>query len=412
MAFRWVVLLCWCVACGGEARPAARDGGPADATLDGAPSDVGADGPGFLDVGPVDAPFNPDAACAVATERATTERAPVDIIWMIDSSVSMQPAIEQVQAGINDFVALVGARDLDYRVIMLTLRGRGEVSVGSGRRFQLCVPPPLAGDDDCGDGERFFHVPVDVYSTQLFEQFLGTLSQTNGYLEGQSHGGPPWRELLRDGATKTLVFVSDDDSRLSPDQFENYPGGANPFNSRTLGPGILHESWGGLFEGYTFSGLYGWGSETDPSARCEFPDGTLAAKSGVNYTTLVNRTGGARAQICDAAGSWSTFLDAITTAVERTSRVDCTIPIPEPPDGVFFDASRINVFTRDGDAAERVGRVPGEEGCDEARGGWYYDDPAAPTEVELCPASCERVQGAPGVERGVEIQFGCQSIPI
>lgn len=382
-----------------------RDAAPFDGALDGTPHDA--------PVGPNDAMLDPDAACAVATERAVTERAPVDIIWMIDSSVSMRPAIEQVQAGLNDFAALVGSRDLDYRVIMLTLRGRGEIMVsGGGRRFQLCVPPPLAGDDDCGDGERFFHRPVDVYSTQPFEQFLGTLGQTNGYLEGQPHGGPPWRDLLRDEATKTIVFVSDDDSRLSPDQFETYAGGPNPFNSRTLGPGILHESWAGLFDGYTFSGLYGWGSETDPAARCEFPDGTLAARAGVNYTTLVTRTGGARAQICDAAGSWAAFLDAITTAVERTSRVDCTIPIPTPPEGVFFDASRINVFVREGDAADRVGRVPGVEGCDGARGGWYYDDPSAPTEVELCPASCARVQAAPGVERGVEIQFGCQSVPI
>lgn len=413
---RFTACLVLLLACGDDDRPAPRDGG-FDGSVDGSVFDAGEDAaedaePRDATRPPVDARLDPDAACAAASATATVERLPVDIIWMIDNSASMEVAIEQVRLGLNDFASLVGSRDLDYRVIMLSLRGVGETTLGGRRRYRVCIPEPLAGDGSCGDGERFFHRSVDVRSTQLFEQFLGTLGQTSGYAEGQERGSPPWRDLLRPEASKTLVFVSDDDSRLAPDSFERFPGGGNPFNSNTLPPGILDASWGGLFDGYLLSAIYGWGSEVEPSTRCTFSDGTMPASAGPNYTTLVNRTGGVRAQICDGAAAWGPFFDAVATAVDRSSRVDCAIEIPPAPDGVFFDPTRINVFVREDDVSTGVGRVSGSDACDATRGGWHYDDEGAPTRVVLCPASCERVQPAADVVRAVDVQFGCQSVPI
>src|SRR5690606_13968070 len=52
--------------------------------------------------------FDPDAACAVAKETAKVEKLPVDIIWVVDNSVSMAPAIDQVTAGLNNFAASIG----------------------------------------------------------------------------------------------------------------------------------------------------------------------------------------------------------------------------------------------------------------------------------------------------------------
>ncbi|MCB9636142.1 MAG: hypothetical protein H6721_28865 [Sandaracinus sp.] len=407
-------LVLLCVACGDDDRPPARDGGFDAAGFDADVIDAEVVDGEVVDAPrpPIDAPLDPDAACAAASSMASVERLPVDIVWMIDNSSSMEPAIEEVQRGLNAFATLVAGRDLDYRVIMLSLRGVGSTSLGGSTRYQVCIPPPLAGDSSCGDGTRFFHRSVDVRSTQLFEQFLGTLGQTSGYAEGQSRGSPPWRDLLRPEATKTLVFVSDDDSRLAPDSFERFPGGSNPFNSNTLPPGILDASWSGLFEDYVFSGIYGWGSTADPSTRCTFSDGSMPSSAGPNYSTLVLRTGGVRAQICDGPAAWSPFFDAVATAVDRTSRVDCALEIPPPPDGGFFDPMRINVFVREGETSTRIGRVSGPGACDPTRGGWHYDDEGAPTRVVLCPVSCEQVQPSAGVDRGVEVQFGCQSVPI
>jgi hypothetical protein len=387
---------------------------------------------GPRDSGPLpDRQLDPDAACSSETATALIEQLPVDIIWIVDNSTSMQPAIEQVQAGLNDFAALIGARDLDYRVIMLSLRGPGLTTVGGSSRYAVCIPPPLAGDGACGDGPRFFQVSSDIRSTQPLEQFLGTLGQTAGYLETDSRGSAPWAHLLRPEATKTIVVVTDDNARMvvrdaggafvagtltedpvaTADFFETYAGGRNPFNSNFLPEGILHPRWAGLFEGYTFAGLYGWGSETDPAARCAYPGGAQPPSSGPTYTELVRRSGGARAQICAGPSAWGPFFDDVASAVERASRVDCAIDIPDPPSGSFFDRSRINVFVDTGDGATRVGKVAGPDACDE-RGGWYYDDEAAPTQVILCPTTCESVQAAPGETRRVDVQFGCQTIPI
>ena len=368
-------------------------------------------------------PLDPDAACASATVEAEVERLPVDIIWMVDNSRSMQPAIEQVQAGLNDFAGLIADRDLDYRVIMLSLRGEGTVRIGGQELFQVCIPPPLAGDDACGDGPRFFQVSLNVKSTQPLEQFLGTLGQTTGYLEGDEHGSAPWIDLLRPEATKTIVVVSDDNARMvesdgsggwnstnssccagsasdTADWFETRPASPNEWtSSRYLPEGILDARWGGIFDGYTFSALYGWGSETDPLVPC-------------TYSELVTRTGGVRAQICDGPSAWGPFFDDVASAVERTSRIECSTPIPEPPEGSFFQRDRINVFVRRGDASERVGKVADESACDADRGGWYYDDDDAPTRVILCPVSCEDAQPTAGEATGLDVQFGCQTLPI
>lgn len=409
------------------------DGGGDDAGFDAGLLDAGP--PPDAPMTPVDAgPLDPDAACTSATTRAEVERLPVDIIWMVDNSSSMQPAIEEVQRGLNDFAALIGARDLDYRVIMLSLRGRGETTVGGSRRYQVCIPQPLSGDASCGDGPRFFQVSLDVRSTQPLEQFLGTLGQTSGYTSSDDRGSEPWQSLMRPEATKTIVVVTDDNARMvvrsgggyapgpgggrsegdpvaTADWFETFAGGSNPFSSRSLPEGILHARWGGIFEGYTFAGLYGWGSEADDTVRCDYPAGGSPPASGRTYSELVRRTGGVRAKICDGPAAWAPFFDAVASAVERRSRIDCEIPIPEPPMGMFFQRDRINVFLDDGGGSERLGKVPSAGACD-ARGGWYYDDDDAPGAVILCPDSCAAVQPSEGVTTSVDVQFGCQTVPI
>ena len=430
---RWVgpigvgaLLLLGCSTRGGTVPAMDAAEGTRDSGMDaGAGSDAGRP----TDAGPLPdrTHLSPDAACARATVEAEVERLPVDIVWVVDNSVSMQPAIDQVTEGLNDFADLIAASGLDYRVVMLSLKGDGEVSVGGRTRYAVCIPEPLAGDASCGDGARFFHVSADIHSTQPVEQILGTLGQTDGYSEGERHGSAPWRHLLRADATKTIVVVTDDNSRtcdrpvgtcwdsdppLTATSLEDFPGGGNPFNSRTLGPGILTSEYGDLFDGYTFSAIYGWGSESDPSVTCAYPGGESPPSPGWTYTELVSRTGGVRAQICDGASAWAPFFDEVASAVTRTSRIECALALPPPPDEMLLDPDRVNVIVTGESGTTTLGRVSGESACDE-RGGWYYDDPDAPTEVILCPASCERArEDLTAPEHGIEVLFGCESILI
>jgi hypothetical protein len=413
--------LCTLLACG-EGRRFFDDrgtgGDAARADVTGDLADAGPDAGSGTDVAPIptdgstDTRLDPDAACAGAAAMATVETAPVDIIWLVDNSVSMAPAIDQVIAGLNGFASLIASRGFDYHVVMLSLRSPTRtVTVSGSTRYAVCIPPPLAGDSRCGNGPRFFHSSIDVRSTQPLEQLLGTLGQTAGYRMGEQRGGEPWRAFLRPAATKTIVVVTDDNSRLSANDFEHFRGGANPNNSSlTLPPGLLEPFWSGLFTGYTFDGLYGWGSDTNPTVTCSFSDGSRPTSAGPVYTTLVQRTRGVRARICDGSSAWRPFFDSVASAVERTSRLACDVAIPPPPDGSVIDPSRVNVVLV-GATRTLLGKVAGASACGPS-GGWYYDNDAMPTRVILCPSSCDRAQTElRGAGRGIQVQFGCVTVP-
>ena len=40
-----------------------------------------------------------------------------------------------------------------------------------------------------------------------------------------------------------------------------------------------------------------------------------------------------------------------------------------------------------------------------SEGGWYYDNPSAPTLIKLCDATCDLLSGG-----SVQVEFGCDTI--
>ncbi len=398
------------------------------------------------DVPTPDANTDANPTCAAQTVSAAVDRLPVDIIWVVDDSSSMAPAIAQVQSGMNAFAARLADSELDYRILLLSLRGVGETTVGGERRFRVCMPEPVGGPGCADNAPRFHQVEVDIRSTQPLEQILGTLGQVAGYREGDALGSRPWLELLRPSATKSFVVVTDDNARLcggpngcdivggarwsctvpgatpfgSPTDFETYPGGQSPFaRSRDLGPGILTPRYdfpdtGLIFEGYVFNAIYGWGSETDDGVACGAcgTSSAVVSSPGPTYSALVRRTGGVRARICDGPAAWGPFFDALATSVVETSRIDCEVAIPPPPEGQFFVADRVNVEIRGSASTTPVGYVTSPAACNPTTGGWYYDDVADPSTIILCPASCDRARAeVVSTTTGIDVSFGCDSIP-
>lgn len=418
-SLRVAFVLCLTAAAGCTVRMSPDAGGPQRDT--GTP-DGGSDAP-TIDTN-LDAPtiLDPDAACA-AMEIVPAEvvRPPVDIIWVVDNSGSMVTPISEVRMGMNAFADHLFASGLDYRMILISLR-----TPRSGRE-EICIDPPLAGAG-CADGERFFQIDIDIKSTQPLEFLLGTLGQTDGYTGTPSTA---WRSLLRDGAHKTIVVVTDDNQRtcarpheggsctsgdpmLTALSLEDFPGGADPFNGTTLGPGIRTAAYGDLFEDYTFDAIYGWGSDTDPDATCTYSDGTSPPNSGSTYSALVARTGGVRAQICSDDDEWAAFFDAVANTVVEAAPIACEIDLPEPPEGMFLVPTLVNVDVRTAAGSERIGYVTGAAACDATRGGWYYDDATTPTQVLLCPATCDHARDVvtdPDTT-GIDVAFGCDSVPI
>jgi Mg-chelatase subunit ChlD len=105
--------------------------------------------------------------------------------------------------------------------------------------------------------------------------------------------------------------------------------------------------------------------------------------------------------IARAGGTGSAYLveddDAATqvlaalNAIRGAAEVPCRLEIPPAPPPSSLDYTRVNLSlsSSGGCDFESLFYVEHEAQCG-ADGGWFYDEPAAPSSVVLCPASCER----------------------
>jgi hypothetical protein len=124
----------------------------------------------------------------------------------------------------------------------------------------------------------------------------------------------------------------------------------------------------------------------------------IAAAGGTNQALIIDTAGDPGKQ----------FLDAMKQI--RGVSLACDFVIPKPADGGGLDYSRVNVsFTSNG-TQELVGYAASPSACDPTTGGWYYDNPANPTKLALCPATCN--QATVSVSVAVDILLGCERVPV
>lgn len=104
-------------------------------------------------------------------------------------------------------------------------------------------------------------------------------------------------------------------------------------------------------------------------------------------------------------GAFGAVLEAITDSVV----IPCEYSIPDPGAGQKLNPDLVAVSYDDASGAEpaSVAKVGDESSCDAVTGGWFYDDPAAPTAIRLCQASCNVVSVAPPGAQ-VQIRYGCR----
>lgn len=382
MSKRWLLSV-FLVACGGSSGGGGDDG--PDVTVDALPQATGCTSNDECDATtpyctaggacvecetsdqcPADRPVCSNSACTEAcagTElTASFVQLPTDIIWVVDQSGSMNQETQYVQAKINDFVSLISASNIDYRVTM--------IATPSGTNA-ICVPGPLGGAS-CGNNTSF----------RLVDQRIG------------SHDGPSravstygsYSDFLRPNATKHFVFVTDDNSSMSATNFTNAVNALQP---------------AGMFDGFKVHAIYAYGNGL--SSGCTGPFGTGAA-DGTVYTTLVTNTGGARGVICQ--DDWNQVFQDITQAVVSGSQVACEVLMPTPPEGETLDPTQVNVKYQSGATSTTLPQVPTAADCG-AGGGWYYDDNTAPTKITLCPATCSSVQSDPNAN--LKLELGCST---
>ena len=122
--------------------------------------------------------------------------------------------------------------------------------------------------------------------------------------------------------------------------------------------------------------------------------------------------GRTRAFINDQAVSVQTTTHVSTPVVVSTP-LPCHWGVPTPPMGQAFDPTKVNVqFTPPGATAPvKFGHVSSEAACAQTtEDAWYYDSESNPTEVLVCPNTCDgTLKNSAGAQ--VELLFGCATEP-
>ncbi len=307
------------------------------------------------------------AECVASDYVAETRSAPVDIIFVIDNSGSMDEEAAQVQMRLNGFVSAIGSAGIDdYHVVMLTQFGF------------VSVPDPLGSDPT-----RYRFVDTNVQSTDSFERLLEQF--------------PTFSDFLRPDAVTHVVFVTDDESRMTAAAFQGSFESAlgHDFVGHAIAspPGSTHMEC--PFPGFCLPLMNG----------CTGPGGA-AADNGVKYWELADATGGTQLSIC--AEDWATLFDQLLTVVAIPTSIPCSFIIPAPPDGSTFDPNLTNVvYTPAGGEAMTIPRAASGD-CTGAGVRWIYDSPTAPTEILLCNEACDLVDG--DATGAVSIELGCEGI--
>jgi hypothetical protein len=315
-----------------------------------------------------------DDHCAATV--AKTEKAKVDIIFVIDDSGSMNGEMNQIKTNVNSFASKIGSVGLDYHVIFITRRATSPSQTGN----VICVPTPLAGANCADNLPTFAHVNQSVASTNSLSLILSTYDNKDPALA--------WNKHLRPEATKVFVEVTDDRSTLAYTDFDSQllakpPAGM--FGTATSRKYIFHSIVSKPF------------AEPVPSTKiC-----SGAAGPSVDYQNLSTLTGGLIDEVCKT--DYSGVLDNMAKNV--VDKLGCELTYPS---AAAADPTKLVVqFTPTGGAATSLKQVTDSSKCASVTDGWYYDDNAKPTRIILCPTMCATANAGAGSK--IEALVGCKA---
>lgn len=313
--------------------------------------------------------------CESISETATNTLQPADIIFAIDSSGSMGTEMAAVQANMNAFSQQIAASGIDTRIVLIA-EPPASFPIPFVPPEGICIEPPL-GAGNCPANETnpsagYWHLLDAVGSTNALNVIMTTY--------------PKWQNVMRSGATKAFVVVTDDDDRRAAPY-------ATP-DAWIQAVDALPEFTAGAWK---FHGIY-----------C-FTDCLLvAADVGTAYQELVGKTGGVAGDLC--LQNFTPVFDAIAAGVIEGAELKCEWDIPAAPAGQAFDPGKLNVdFTDSAGATTPILHVPDVSVCG-PQGGWYYDNPQNPTKVLVCPATCDAIRS--DKQGRIDVLFGCETIDI
>jgi hypothetical protein len=289
-----------------------------------------------------------------------------NIVWVIDTSGSMDEEAAIVQQNLNAFVSSLAASGLvDYRVVVV-----------SEPEF-VSVPDPLGSDT-----KRFMYVEESVGSEEPLTDLLDQFDAYSNF-------------LLKDVLTH-FVVVTDDDSSIAASDFVSQMDAqldgdfrvhaiASPPGAPTPPPTDDDDD------------------DDDDEDGCTGPHGDAAAP-GVEHYEAASLTDGLTFSIC--ADDWSALFKQLASEVVNGAPLPCDLAIPEPKNGEALNPNLVNVILTPPGASQGAALPRTNDAASCGSAGWYYDDPAQPTRIVLCPASCNAAM-AGGM---LDIALGCESV--
>jgi hypothetical protein len=294
--------------------------------------------------------------CQSTDVQAMSAKLPVDIIWVIDNSGSMKEEEGYIKTNLNSFSSNIAASGVDYHVIVIA------------DTSHITVPPPLGGSP------QFMAINQNIDSHNALSMIISTY--------------PQWQAFLRPNAKRHFVAVSDDESTMKAADFKTAVAGlTNP----------------GFPNGFTFDAIVAEnGPISIPPDHCF----GLSSAKGQQYIDLQMQTGGVFASLCQT--DWTPIFNTLSMAVVQGTSLPCTFNIPPPPTGQTLDFKAVNlVYTPTGQSATTIPFVGSMAACT-AAGGWYYDNPAMPTQLIACPSTCDALKAdATGM---INVAFGCATV--
>lgn len=303
-----------------------------------------------------------DGDCGYIEDHTVNGLAPVDVIFVVDNSGSMEQEEESVQASLNNFSQAIDSVDIDLRVILIS-------------NYNICVPPPLgsgACPDDDDNPPSFTHIDYTVQSNDALYILTNAVVSTE------------LNALTRSSSVKHVVVISDDESARSAEEFD--------LAFRALAP---------KYEDYRFHAIVSSAAPDTP------PCVDVSANVGQVYMDLVELREGILGDLC--LQEFAPVFDELATMVMTSTPVACSWPVPDPPDGEALDPLAVELHVEVDGFDEILARVDNLEACagDE---GWYFTPSLTePLEVQVCPETCSRIQDA--ANANVAIVFPCAPPP-
>jgi hypothetical protein len=93
--------------------------------------------------------------------------------------------------------------------------------------------------------------------------------------------------------------------------------------------------------------------------------------------------------------------------IRTDAMIPCAMQLPEAGPGQTIDPQKVNVVYADATCkASTFTYVESAAKCSGQKSGWYYDDPAAPKQINLCAPTCEQVRAAGGQ---LQVSVGCMT---